>query len=99
MRRQRATHGLVRKAKMRPWSTTDVVVEYQGDIDLAKDRVIRKALGRFSTGSGYSFVGKRGSRDFAATIPDKDLVRVLAALKKIRGIRTRRLVSKWVVCR
>jgi hypothetical protein len=81
---------------VRHWRGTDIVVTYKG-LDHDKDRAVRKALGKYDTGSGFAF-GER-ERDHTATVPEDDLVRVLSALKKIRGVRTKKCVVKWVLCR
>lgn len=79
---------------------TELAVIYDGGvhgIDREKDRAIRKALGTYATGSGFSFPERE--RDHSATVPEDDLAHVLGELKKIRGIRVKRLVQKWVRCR
>lgn len=82
------------------WRGTDLIVFYdgrQGGIDGAKDRSIRAALGKYETGSGFAF--PELVRDHTATVPLSDLERVLARLKKIRGIKTKKCVVTWVLCR
>jgi hypothetical protein len=79
-----------------PVRGTDIVVTYKG-LNGDKDAAVREALGEYATGSGFLFGDDR--RDHTATVPDEDLKRVLRALKKIRGIRTKRCVVKWVLCR
>jgi hypothetical protein len=81
---------------IRYWRGTDIVVTYKG-LDHDKGRAVRKALGKYDTGSGFGFDG--GQRDHTATVPEGDLVRVLSALKKIPGVRTKKCVVKWVLCR
>jgi hypothetical protein len=78
------------------WRGTDITVTYKG-LDHEKDRAIRKAIGKYDTGSGFLF--SESERDLTATVPEDDLARVLRELKKIRGIRTKKLVQKWVLCR
>jgi hypothetical protein len=92
-RRRRSKH---KGRPVRHWRGTDIVVTYKG-IDHDKDRAVRKALGKYDTGSGFGF--DDGQRDHTATVPEDDLARVLGALKKIPGIRAKRLVQKWVLCR
>jgi hypothetical protein len=91
----------LRKNKNRPvrrhWRGTDIVVIYKSGVDSDKDRAVRKALGKYETGSGFSFM--TGERDHTATVPDDDLDRVIGVLKKIRGVKTKKLVMKWVLCR
>lgn len=98
--RVRKPPSVLRTLREIRWRGTKLCVDYGANagIDVAKDAKIIRALGKYSTGSGMSLLDDR-RRDFSATVPDDALVRVLAALKKIRGIRTRRLVQKWVVCR
>ena len=80
------------------WRGTDIVVTYKKNVlDHDKDRAVRKALGKYDTGSGFSFM--TGGRDITATVPDDDLANVLGKLKKIRGITTKKRVTKWVLCR
>jgi hypothetical protein len=79
------------------WRGTDIVVTYKGGVDGEKDRTVRKALGKYENGSGFSFM--TGERDHTATVPDDDFDRVIGALKKIRGIKTKKRVTKWVLCR
>lgn len=74
----------------------DIVVTFPG-LDWSKDRAIRRALGKYETGSGFAVDDRQ--RDHTATVPPDALARVLKQLKTIRGIRTRRLVQKWVLCR
>lgn len=102
MRRQKKGHPVVRPRHALPRHGVELVVTYRG-LDTAKDEEIDKALGAYGTGSGMAFGAFTGDgmsvRDHTATVPPKDLARVLRALKKIRGVRTRRLVQKWVLCR
>jgi len=90
--KRRRRRGPVR----RYWRGTDIVVTYKG-LDREKDRAVRAALGKYDTGSGFGF--DSGQRDHTATVPDDDLAKVLHALKKIRGVRTKKLVLKWVLVR
>lgn len=88
-----------RKSQSKPirrWRGTELVVTYNG-LDHDKDHAVRKALGKYDTGSGMCLTN--GKRDHTATVPESDLPRVLGALKKIGGIRTKRLVMKWILCR
>lgn len=100
MKKKRRTTKFRRTAKRRPvrryWRGTDIVVTYKG-LDHDKDRAVRKALGRYDTGSGFLF--GEDERDHTATVPDDDFDRVVGALKKIRGIRVKKRVTKWVLCR
>lgn len=95
LRRRRSRRKPLRTR--RHWRGTDLVVTYKGGLDADKDRVVRKALGKYDTGSGFSFMN--GERDHTATVPDDDFDHVLGALKKIRGIRVKKRVTKWVLCR
>jgi hypothetical protein len=81
----------------RHWRGTELVVTYKGGVDGEKDRAVRKALGKYENGSGFSFM--TGERDHTATVPDDAFARVVRELKKIRGITTKKLVKKWVRCR
>jgi hypothetical protein len=93
---KRRRHSKRKGRPIRRWRGTDIVVTYKG-LDRDKDRAVRAALGKYDTGSGMSF--NDGERDHTATVPEDDLPRVLRELKKIPGIRTKRLVQKWVLCR
>ena len=93
---QRKRRSKSKRNPVRHWRGTDIVVTYKG-LDHDKDRAVRKALGKYDTGSGFGF--DDGQRDHTATVPEDDLARVLRALKKIRGIRTKKCVVKWVLCR
>lgn len=95
----RRRKGIKRRRGIRHWRGTELVVTYSGahGIDGEKDRAIRKALGKYETGSGFSF--PEHVRDHTATVPDDDFANVLGKLKKIRGITTKKLVQKWVCCR
>ena len=86
----------IKRRRVRHWRGTELVVIYKG-LDRNKDCAIRKALGKYETGSGFLF--PEHERDHTATVFEDDLARVLRELKKIRGIRTKRLVKKWVLCR
>lgn len=81
----------------RQWRGTNIVVIYKGPLDHDKDQAVRKALGQYDTGSGFSFAS--GERDLTATVPDDDFERVLGELKKIRGIKIKKQVIDWVLCR
>lgn len=101
VKKKRTTRFRRRRSKrkgrpIRRWRGTDIVVTYKG-LDHDKDRAVRKALGKYDTGSGFGF--DDGMRDHTATVPEDDLARVLRDLKKIRGVRTKRRVVKWVLCR
>ena len=93
--RRRKSRTKVRRP-IRRWRGTDIVVTYKG-LDHDKDRAVRAALGKYATGSGFGF--NDGQRDHTATVPEDDLAHVLRELKKIRGVRTKKLVQKWVLCR
>lgn len=89
-------------SKPRRYIDTCLTVTYkctslESRLNTEKDAAIRKALGKYETGSGYSF--SDGVRDHSATVPDNALKTVLRDLKKIRGITTKKLVQKWVLCR
>lgn len=96
-RRRTKRRKNIKRTRTRHWRGTDLVVTYKSGLDRDKDRAIRKALGKYETGSGYALASSE--RDHTATVPEGDLKRVLRMLKKIRGIKTKRLVQKWVVCR
>lgn len=77
---------------------TDIVITYKG-LDLDRDAKIRKALGRYSTGSGMMLLGNARERDHTATIPDDHYDRVIAKLLLIPAVRVKKLVQKWVTVR
>jgi hypothetical protein len=98
-RRRDIKRARYRRPAVRHWRGTELSITYQG-LDRTKDIAIRKALGKYDLGSGFIVRGEgAGTRDHAATVPEDDLARVLAALKKIPGIRTKKCVVKWVLCR
>lgn len=89
----------IKRSRRHFWRGIDLAVTYNGahGIDGEKDRAIRKALGKYETGSGFLF--STCVRDHSATVPEDDFDNVLGVLKKIRGIRVKKLVQKWVLCR
>lgn len=78
------------------WRGTEIVVTYKGDPDHDRDRAIRKALGKYETGSGFSFMTRE--RDHTATVPDDDFAHVIGNLRAIAGTTTKKLVRSWVRC-
>ena len=99
LRKTRGRKGIKRWRSRQHWRGVDLSVTYDGahGIDDEKDRAIRKALGKYETGSGFSF--PEHVRDHSATVPEDAFDDVLGALKKIRGVRIKKLVQKWVLCR
>ena len=98
--KRRSRKGIKRWVSRRGhWRGVELAVTYNGahGIDGEKDRAIRQALGKYETGSGFSFPTR--VRDHSATVPEDDFARVLSALKKIPGVRVKKLVQKWVLCR
>jgi len=94
MRRQRKRKHVF--ARPRPRYAVELSITYKG-IDPYKDVAIRQALGEWDTGSGFLF--SKRERDFSAEVPLDKLQLVLRKLRPIRGIKVKKLVQKWVLCR
>ena len=79
----------------KPVVGTKLTIIYAGGIDRVTDAAIRSAIDPFDTGSGYSFV--TDERDVSATVPEAELPRALAALRKIVGVRVKwKVGDDWV---
>lgn len=99
MRKQRRIRRTNKRFR-RPLFGVDLEITYRG-IDMVKDGQIRKVLGAYSTGSGAGFFEKNKPplRDHTATVPREKFDLIMKRLRRIPGIKVKRLVTRWVLCR
>jgi len=95
--RRRRTRKIARPISWRPRNPVTIEVTFRcpHGIDWNKDYEIRRILGERSLGSGFLIAA--GVRDHSAEVAKSELRGMVRKLKKIPGVKVRKLVSKWVV--